>query len=539
MKINVFTSGFLFLILILLGFLLINTNEGFQSYSKRKNLEDLRYFISLGLNPEYNDSYRNALSDYRTNNGVDYFDSADSNQNNARPVESAVSGTPGVDDILTSINNNITTVKSQTQQIYNNQGEQMSYITAINNRLNSVPVPPSGNSNVISPPRDASYNFVPVPPSDMSNVVSPQSGNSNVISPPRDASYNAVLPNPGPPGLTREGSRLWNSISSIKLESSENSQFIDDVIRIIISQLQQIGISNPLEYFYQNIGSDIVSRGLRFADDLLRGNSSRTNESLTSAVILGVNWILQNTTLAPPLPQDPQGNVLSRMPREGLLAFYSITNIGSLEANDNFKYTFNQQLGPQFERLGLTRERLQEFQSSITPSLYSQGYITANNWLISNLPLTNDKVPLAINETINFIRNNTPLLNNTPQPPPPVPPPPPPGGRVEPTQSQIEILRQVTTRIPELMSPTPPFDPSLIPQWTTDLQAFIQQNPNFTLNQVESYVRNWITSHGGTLAPRSPDLPPLEEGFTNRVKKIFQDFTSRFSIMPNEYAAAL
>jgi hypothetical protein len=353
----------------------------------------------------------------------------------------------------------------------------------------------------------------------------------------------------------------WNSITNIKLESSENSRFIDDVVRIISSQLQSIGTSNPFEYFNQNLGSDIVTQGLLFADNWLRGNSSRTNENLTNAVIVGVNWILQNTTLTPPPQQGGPngGNMLSAMPREGLLAFYSLQNILSLEVHRNFIQTLNQQLVPRFEQLGLTGARFQEFQSSFTPSLYSQGYITANNWLISNLPLTNDKVPLAIDESINFIRNNTPLLDNTaqPPPPPPQPPPPQPPPPQAPTAAQMTILQEVANRIPELRSGNgPPFDTSLLDQWRTDFTTYMMRNPNFTVDQMESFVRNWITSNGGTLAPRSPDLPPLDtaqpldtvqpldtapslESFTNKAKKIYQDFTSRFSLMPTEYAPAL
>ena len=121
----------------------------------------------------------------------------------------------------------------------------------------------------------------------------------------------------------------------------------------------------------------------------------------------------------------------------------------------------------------------------------------------------------------------------------------------------MTILQEVANRIPELRSRNgPPFDTSLLDQWRTDFTTYMMRNPNFTVDQMESFVRNWITSNGGTLAPRSPDLPPLDtaqqldtvqpldtapslESFTNKAKKIYQDFTSRFSLMPTEYAPAL
>jgi len=83
---NPLITGILLLILVLIGILIINKNEGFQSYDKRQNLEDIRYFISLGLNPEYNDSYRNALADYQANNGVDYFSSEDVNSRSSTDI---------------------------------------------------------------------------------------------------------------------------------------------------------------------------------------------------------------------------------------------------------------------------------------------------------------------------------------------------------------------------------------------------------------------------------------------------------------------
>ena len=43
-----------------------------QPYDINKNLSDLKYFTSLGLNPEYNESFKNALNEYKLNNGVDY-----------------------------------------------------------------------------------------------------------------------------------------------------------------------------------------------------------------------------------------------------------------------------------------------------------------------------------------------------------------------------------------------------------------------------------------------------------------------------------
>ena len=126
-----------------------------------------------------------------------------------------------------------------------------------------------------------------------------------------------------------------------------------------------------------------------------------------------------------------------------------------------------------------------------------------------------------------------------PLPPPPQPPPPPQRPDENATEAQMAILREVANRLPELRGPAPPFDTSLMDQWRIDIGRYIVENPNFTLDQVESFIRNWITSNGGTLAPRSPDLPPLIESFVNRAKKIYQDFTSRFSLMPTEYAPAL
>ena len=79
--------------------------------------------------------------------------------------------------------------------------------------------------------------------------------------------------------------------------------------------------------------------------------------------------------------------------------------------------------------------------------------------------------------------------------------------RIDFTETQRIVLRQVADRIPELLGP-PPFDISLLPQWQRDLKLFIQQVPNFTVDQMENFVRNWIITHGGTLAPLRTTGPP-------------------------------
>jgi hypothetical protein len=43
-----------------------------QPYDINKNLSDLKYFTSLGLDPKYNESFKKALNEYKLNNGVEY-----------------------------------------------------------------------------------------------------------------------------------------------------------------------------------------------------------------------------------------------------------------------------------------------------------------------------------------------------------------------------------------------------------------------------------------------------------------------------------
>ena len=423
---KVVTTGILLLILLLLAFLLINTSEGFQInklYNKRQNLEDLRYFISLGLNPLYNDSYKYALDDYRTYNGVDYFDSDDAISKSAKPKSSEVD-IKEINTDLDTINDNITEVKRQTQRIYNNQQLELSQLFQINERVNQQ-APQMLQPNL--------YNTVYTEP------------------PLRNTT------NDSPPLLTPLSNILNTSPSGINYDASGYP--INDIPPLLTS------LSN-----------------------------------------------ISNTTLA---PSGPRSRSMSNMSPEGLLAYYSIMDILRLEENRNFISNFNQQFAIQMLQFGVTQPMIQAYEPSVTSSLYSQGVITANNWVMSNLPLTNNKVPLAINESINFIRNNTPLLNNQNQSP--LPP-------LNFTEAQMSVLQQIGNRIPELNSPSPPFDPSLGPQWIADLNTFVQQNPNFTLDQLESFIRNWITSNGGTLAPRSPDLPPLIESFVNIVKKNISRF---------------
>ena len=69
---------FLILVFLILLYLMKKTNEGFQVYDVDKNISDIKYFMSLGLNPNSNTSYKNALDLYKTNMGKD-FDVNDTN----------------------------------------------------------------------------------------------------------------------------------------------------------------------------------------------------------------------------------------------------------------------------------------------------------------------------------------------------------------------------------------------------------------------------------------------------------------------------
>ena len=72
----------------------VKNKEGFQSYDVNKNISDIKYYISLKLNPATNNSYKKALEDYKTNMNKDY-NPADQNPTTVNRPTQATPGQKG------------------------------------------------------------------------------------------------------------------------------------------------------------------------------------------------------------------------------------------------------------------------------------------------------------------------------------------------------------------------------------------------------------------------------------------------------------
>jgi len=101
MNIQIILIILLLLAAITLYYLSSSTYERFQIYDLNKNITDLNYYISLGLQPEYNDSYRDALAEYKANNGVDYDPT-----NPQIPISNLNSTFPGTAEVVSKLPEN-------------------------------------------------------------------------------------------------------------------------------------------------------------------------------------------------------------------------------------------------------------------------------------------------------------------------------------------------------------------------------------------------------------------------------------------------
>jgi hypothetical protein len=93
MNVKIIVIILLLLVLVAIYYLMNNSYERFQIYDLNKNINELNYYISLGLDPAYNDSYRDALAEYKANNGIDY----DPN-NQQVPINNLISTFPGASE---------------------------------------------------------------------------------------------------------------------------------------------------------------------------------------------------------------------------------------------------------------------------------------------------------------------------------------------------------------------------------------------------------------------------------------------------------
>ena len=110
-----------------------------------------------------------------------------------------------------------------------------------------------------------------------------------------------------------------------------------------------------------------------------------------------------------------------------------------------------------------------------------------------------------------------------------------------PSQSQQSVIQEFQGTNQQLAGPVETLIrtvPNSLAVLNSNLISLAQGNSNFTASQYGDVIQNWIIANTPTNnTGGGGNAPP--ESFTNRRKKIYQDFSSRFNLMPNEYAPAL
>jgi hypothetical protein len=481
--------------------------------------------MGLGLRPEYNDSYKNQLKLYAdNNNGADFRTSEDAVGYRTRPP--AQTSTPNantsggssgpsdqnikdilnvanasyskinyIDTKVTDIDNKVADVNQRTANLVNSANNADYKLNNINNRLTDFDASVSDkltdiNSKVII--ADGKVANIGGYMQDIFNRVNNTNNRVNSIydrTPPPSQTEGRIFP----PELTTLLQRLNQANPQLALELRQLLSPASTAVEYFIEDYKTFIRANP---------NTTVSQSETFARDWLTANTN-LNMQLTQAQ-MGVLGELFSTN--PVLQQQFQQRVLTDRR-------LTIDTVNFIRTNPNF-----------------TANQLATFLTNwfaANPSATSQGSI-------------NNPLPDQSGNIFNPPPNN-PLPDqsgNIFNPPPNDPPPndPPPTG---PTPSQVAATEEVRQTNPELFTQLNSLS-SRVPNseqlWATALQTYSIENPNFTASQFQTFLTNWLAAN----TPAPPPNPQQQtESFTNRRKKVYQDFSSRFSLMPTEYAPAL
>jgi hypothetical protein len=579
----------LLLILVLLTFLLSSTSEGFQAYDRAANLEDLRYLMGLGLRPEYNNSYRDQLKLYAdNNNGADFRTSADAVGYRTRPPpqpstpnatpQAASGGTPdpallnGINTVnqkLTTLDSKLDTVNTQGQSIFQtianiptiiqNQFAQL-LSPASNTRIQAqssdiFKQPEPQLSNIFIAPQDQSgniFNRLQDQSGNIFNRLQDQSGNifntlqdqsGNIFNTPQVQSSNVV--NTGEVGFTPLQQRLYDG-----LRSGDSQLFTELRRRLDDESLRQ-----------------------RFLTEFNRFTQENPNPTETEFASFVIRWINSNGVPPPPPPSGPfgppppqltplQDNLIQQLQQtnpqlseeltsifRGAIALYFIEDLNAFTlantnptasqfetfvrewlATDIARRPTESQLAVIGELFSANPEIVQQVQQ-VGPT--NRAFATAlGNFLRTNPNFTANQLRTFLTNLFaaNPSASSQASTNN---------PPPPPTG---PTPSQRAVTDEVRQTNPELFAQLTSLS-SRVPNsdqlWATALQTYSVENPNFTASQFQTFLTNWLAANTPPPPPPPPNSEQQTEQFTNRRKNVYQDFSSRFSLMPTEYAPAL
>jgi hypothetical protein len=572
---------FLVLILVLLTFLLSNTSEGFQAYDRDANLEDLRYLMGLGLRPEYNDSYRDQLALYAANhNGADFRTSADALGYRTRPpaqpsapntnTSEAASGPSDqnirdilnvanasyskinyIDTKVTDIDTKVAGVQQQGQSIFqtianipsiikeqlgnifsgspavsnvttNNMGNVSMNNQLVGSNIGSPLLPQDQSGNIFNPPQDQSGNIFNTPQVQLSNVV-----------------------NTGEVGFTPLQQRLYDGLRS------GNLQLFNELRRRL----------------------DDESLRQRFLTEFNRFTQENPNPTETEFVSFVIRWINSNGVPPPPPPSGPSGplpppltplqsNLMQQLQQtnqqlsdelmlmfRGGLALYFIEDLNTFTlANTNPTASQFETFVREWLATDIAR-RPTESQIAVIQELFSanpeiaqqvqqvgpanRAFATAAGTFFRTNP------NFTANQLRTFLTNQFAANPSASSQASTNNPPPPPTG---PTPSQVAATEEVRQTNPELFAQLTSLS-SRVPNsdqlWATALQTYSVENPNFTASQFQTFLTNWLAANTPPPPPPPPNSEQQTEQFTNRRKNVYQDFSSRFSLMPTEYAAAL